>query len=47
MSIKGRHIHMFKRQPDGSWKGWRLFENSEDPASSPVPPPAAAPAAGG
>ena len=38
MSIKGRHIHIFKRQPDGSWKGWRLMENSADPASPPVPP---------
>jgi len=28
----GRHIHMFKRQADGSWKGWRLMENSADPA---------------
>jgi ketosteroid isomerase-like protein len=47
MNIKGRHIHIFKRQPDGSWKGWRLMENSADPPTSPVPPPAAtaAPAA--
>jgi ketosteroid isomerase-like protein len=44
ISIKGRHIHIFRRQPDGSWKGWRLMENSQDPAASPVPPPA--PAAG-
>jgi len=22
----GRHIHIFKREADGSWKGWRLFE---------------------
>jgi ketosteroid isomerase-like protein len=34
----GRHIHMFKRQADGSWKGWRLMENSADPASAPPPP---------
>lgn len=39
--LKGRHIHIFKRQADGSWKGWRLMENSEDPATSPVPPAAA------
>lgn len=42
MRIGGRHIHIFKRQPDGSWKGWRLMENSADPATSPVPPPPAA-----
>jgi ketosteroid isomerase-like protein len=42
--IKGRHIHIFKRQADGAWKGWRLMENSEDPATSPVP---RAPAAAG
>jgi ketosteroid isomerase-like protein len=40
--IKGRHVHIFKRQTDGSWKGWRLMENSEDPATNPVPPPPAA-----
>jgi ketosteroid isomerase-like protein len=38
--IVGRHIHIFRRQADGSWKGWRLMENSSDPATSPVPPPA-------
>jgi ketosteroid isomerase-like protein len=50
MTIEGRHIHIFKRQPDGSWKGWRLMENSADPATSPIPTapaPAPAPAAGG
>lgn len=46
MRIDGRHIHIFKRQPDGSWKGWRLMENSADPATSPIPP-AAPPAAAG
>ena len=40
--IVGRHIHIFRRQADGSWKGWRLMENSEDPATSPVPSPASA-----
>jgi len=24
--FEGRHLHMFKREADGSWKGWRLFE---------------------
>ncbi len=34
-----RHVHIFKRQSDGSWKGWRLMENSADPATALVPPP--------
>ena len=25
--IVNRHIHIFKRQPDGSWKTWRLMVN--------------------
>jgi ketosteroid isomerase-like protein len=41
-TISGRHIHIFKRESDGSWKGWRLFENSADP----VPAAAAAPQQG-
>jgi hypothetical protein len=36
-----RHVHIFRRQLDGHWNGWRLMENSSDPA----PAPAAAPAA--
>jgi uncharacterized protein (TIGR02246 family) len=39
----GRHIHMFKRQADGSWKGWRLMENSADPTPAAPPAPPAAP----
>ena len=35
--FSGRHIHLFKRQPDGSWLGWRLMENSADPATAPKP----------
>jgi ketosteroid isomerase-like protein len=35
--IKGRHIHIFRRQADGSWKGWRLMENTEDPPGVPAP----------
>ena len=34
----GRHIHIFKREADGSWKGWRLMENSPDPATAPKIP---------
>jgi ketosteroid isomerase-like protein len=41
-TVSGRHIHIFKREADGSWKGWRLFENSADP----VPAAAATPQAG-
>ena len=40
--VKARHIHIFRREADGSWKGWRLFENSADPATAllaPPPPP--------
>ncbi|MEP7311961.1 MAG: DUF4440 domain-containing protein [Pseudomonadota bacterium] len=37
--IGGRHIHIFKRQADGQWKGWRLFENSPDAAAPTGPPP--------
>jgi uncharacterized protein (TIGR02246 family) len=40
-NVGGRHIHIFKRQADGQWKGWRLMENSPDPAppAPPAPPP--------
>ena len=42
----GRHIHMFKREADGSWKGWRLFEIQDKSllrpdAVTPVTPAAA------
>jgi ketosteroid isomerase-like protein len=37
--IEGRHIHVFLRQRDGSWKGWRLMENSTDPATAPQAAP--------
>jgi ketosteroid isomerase-like protein len=42
--VKARHIHIFRRDSDGSWKGWRLFENSADPATALLPPPQAMPA---
>jgi ketosteroid isomerase-like protein len=38
-SITARHIHIFKREADGSWKGWRLMENSAEPATATAPPP--------
>lgn len=31
-SVTNRHVHIFKREPDGRWLGWRLFENSADSA---------------
>jgi uncharacterized protein (TIGR02246 family) len=37
-SVTARHIHIFKREADGSWKGWRLMENSADPAPQAAPP---------
>lgn len=37
--LEGRHIHMFRREADGSWKGWRLMENSADPLPVPAPVP--------
>jgi uncharacterized protein (TIGR02246 family) len=37
--VKARHVHIFKRDADGSWKGWRLIENSADPATALLPPP--------
>ena len=39
-SVTNRHIHIFKRQPDGHWKAWRLMENATSPArpSSPGRP---------
>ena len=40
--VTARHVHIFRREADGQWKGWRLMENSSDPASAllqPPPPP--------
>lgn len=36
--LGGRHIHIFKREADGSWKGWRLMENTAEPAVAPPQP---------
>jgi len=33
--VKNKHVHILKRQPDGSWKTWRMMVNSAEP-----PPPA-------
>jgi uncharacterized protein (TIGR02246 family) len=37
--VTARHIHIFRREADGSWKGWRLMENSTDPKSALLAPP--------
>jgi uncharacterized protein (TIGR02246 family) len=36
LDTENRHLHILRRQPDGSWKTWRMFVNSA------APPPAAA-----
>ena len=30
-TVTNRHVHIFKRQPDGHWKAWRLMENATSP----------------
>jgi uncharacterized protein (TIGR02246 family) len=30
--VKNKHVHIFKRQPDGTWKTWRMMVNSADAA---------------
>lgn len=35
--IGGRHIHIFRRQADGQWKGWRLMENQAEAAGADAP----------
>jgi ketosteroid isomerase-like protein len=37
--VTARHVHIFRRDADGKWKGWRLMENSADPAAALLPPP--------
>jgi uncharacterized protein (TIGR02246 family) len=29
--VTSRHIHIFRRQPDGSWKTWRMMTNNAAP----------------
>lgn len=31
--VKNKHVHIMKRQPDGSWKTWRMMVNSAEPAN--------------
>lgn len=32
--VKNKHIHILKRQPDGTWKTWRMMVSSADPAAA-------------
>jgi uncharacterized protein (TIGR02246 family) len=34
-SATNRHIHVLKRQPDGTWKTWRMMTNSADAPPAP------------
>ncbi len=43
-TVTNRHIHIFKRQPDGHWKAWRLMENATSPARPSGPAPTEPPA---
>jgi len=29
--VKNKHVHILKRQPDGTWKTWRMMVNSAEP----------------
>jgi uncharacterized protein (TIGR02246 family) len=33
MDVVNRHLHILKRQPDGTWKTWRMMVNSAEPAA--------------
>lgn len=33
--VKNKHLHIFKRQPDGTWKTWRMMVNSADSPPNP------------
>lgn len=30
--VKNKHLHVLKRQPDGTWKTWRMMVSSAEPA---------------
>jgi len=32
LTVTNRHVHVLKRQPDGSWKTWRMMTNNTLPA---------------
>jgi uncharacterized protein (TIGR02246 family) len=31
-NVKNKHVHILRRQPDGSWKTWRMMVSSAEPA---------------
>jgi uncharacterized protein (TIGR02246 family) len=31
-NVTNKHLHILKRQPDGTWRTWRLMVNSAEPA---------------
>ena len=35
VDVNNRHMHVLKRQADGSWKTWRMMTNSEMPVATP------------
>jgi len=37
--VKNKHVHILKRQPDGSWKTWRMMVNSAEAAPPVAPTP--------
>jgi uncharacterized protein (TIGR02246 family) len=34
-TVTNRHVHVLKRQADGSWKTWRMMTNNSIPAAAP------------
>jgi ketosteroid isomerase-like protein len=30
-NVKNKHAHILKRQPEGSWKTWRMMVSSAEP----------------
>jgi len=32
--VKNKHLHIFKRQPDGAWKTWRMMVSSAEPPAA-------------
>jgi uncharacterized protein (TIGR02246 family) len=35
LTVTNRHVHVLKRQADGSWKTWRMMTNNTLPAAAP------------
>jgi uncharacterized protein (TIGR02246 family) len=31
--VRNKHLHILKRQPDGTWKTWRMMVSSAEPAT--------------